>query len=151
MVMSRCPPFPWSRRRPRLPAPLGTERRDDGAGSGGHCSIARVRRLVGWIGGALGGVTAYRLLRRRPEVASEPADDPAAELRAKLAETRAAEPAVESAVEEQVPAEPAEPIVEDEQVEPESESPEDRRRRVYEEGRAALDAMVREPEADADS
>ena len=26
--------------RPRLPVPLGTERHDDGAGSGGHCSIA---------------------------------------------------------------------------------------------------------------
>src|SRR3954447_11968757 len=32
--MSRGPPFPWSRCRPRLPAPLGTNGRDDGAGSG---------------------------------------------------------------------------------------------------------------------
>ena len=96
-----------------------------------------MRRLVGWIGGALGGITAYRLLRRRPQAASEPvsadADERADELRARLAESRAAEPAAEGA--------PAEPEPEAEPAEPEPESPEDRRRRVHEEGRAALDEM----------
>jgi hypothetical protein len=72
------------------------------------------------------------LLRRRRQIASEPgfeptpapetteSDERAEELRAKLAENR----------------------VEDEpEPEPEPESPEDRRRRVHEEGRAALDDM----------
>jgi hypothetical protein len=86
-----------------------------------------MRRLVGWIGGAVGGFTAYRLLRRRPQVAPEGAstesDARAEELREKLAESRAAEPVAEEAP-------PAEP-----------ESPEERRRQVHEEGRAALDDM----------
>ena len=77
----------------------------------------------------MGGLTAYRLLRRRPQVAPEPGSDSRAdELRERLAESRAAEPAVEEPVAEEDPA-----------VEP--ESPEERRRRVHEEGRAALDEM----------
>jgi len=87
-----------------------------------------MRRLVGWIGGAVGGFTAYRLLRRRPKVAAEEPDARADELRAKLAESRADEPLAE------------EPVVE-EPPEPEPESPDERRRRVHEEGRAALDDM----------
>jgi hypothetical protein len=92
-----------------------------------------MRRLVGWIGGVLGGVTAYRFMRRQQaaEVAVHP-DVRAEELRAKLDESRAAE----------APAEP-EPVVDDEpaaQAE-EAESPDDRRRRVHEEGRAAIDEM----------
>ena len=82
-----------------------------------------MRRLVGWIGGAVGGLTAYRLLRRRPQVATDGPDARADELRAKLAESRADEP------------------VADEPPEPEAESPDERRRRVHEEGRAALDEM----------
>ena len=86
-----------------------------------------MRRLLGWIAGAMGGLAAYRWLRRRPQVATEPAPaesgERADELRAKLAETRENEP-----VAEEFP-------------EPEPESPEDRRRRVHEEGRAALDDM----------
>jgi hypothetical protein len=74
------------------------------------------------MGGALGGLAAYRWLRRS-QVATEPTPTGrgarADELRAKLAESRDAEP-------EQTP---------------EPESPEDRRRRVHEEGRAALDDM----------
>jgi hypothetical protein len=92
-----------------------------------------MRRLLGWIGGAAGGITAYRLLRRRPSpqpTAAEP-DTRADELRAKLAESRAAEPVVE-----EPPAEPA-PV-------DEPESPEERRRRVHEEGRATLDEMKSE-------
>ena len=95
-----------------------------------------MRRLVGWIGGALGGLAAYRLLRRRPQVAAEgaPAAEPdarAEELRAKLDETREADAGPEAGDD------PAAP-------EPE-ESPEDRRRRVHEEGRATLDEMKSEP------
>jgi hypothetical protein len=94
-----------------------------------------VKRLTAWVGGAAGGFVAYRLLRRRrPQVAPEPSTDPgttqpdarADELRAKLDESR-------------------EPVVEEPSVqEPEQESPEDRRRRVHDEGRAALDDMKSE-------
>ena len=96
-----------------------------------------MRRLVGWIGGAVGGLAVYRLLRRPPQVAPEsaPTDSGARaeELRDKLAESRAAEPVV---------AEPpaAEPVAE-EAPPAEPESPEERRRQVHEEGRAALDDM----------
>jgi len=109
------------------------ERHDDGAGSGGQCSIALVRRLTAWLAGAAGGAAAFRLLRRRrggaptappPEPAAG-ADPRAEELRAKLDETRR-EPAGE-----------AEPQVES----PSDVSPEERRRRVHEQGRAALDEM----------
>lgn len=88
-----------------------------------------MRRFVDWIGGALWGVAAYRLWKRwrRPEVAATApaaeADDRAEELRAKLAETRAHE--------EPAPPEP----------EAHAESVEERRRRVHEEGRAAIDEM----------
>ena len=97
-----------------------------------------MRRLTAWIGGAVGGITAYRFLRRGPAVSPEPspehvpdaADERADELRAKLAESRSADPAAE---------EPAsEAAVEDA---PEPESPDERRLRVHEEGRAALDEM----------
>jgi hypothetical protein len=100
-----------------------------------------VRRLTAWIGGAAGGFVAYRLLRRRrPQVAPEPSTEPgttqpdarADELRAKLDESREPEPTTEPVVEE--------PSAE----EPEQQSPEDRRRRVHDEGRAALDDMKSE-------
>jgi hypothetical protein len=90
-----------------------------------------VKRLLGWIGGAVGGVVAYRFWQRHraAEVAAEPCDR-ADELRAKLAESREAEPGVEE------PGPPAEPA--------EEGSPEERRRRVHEEGRVALDDMQSE-------
>ena len=95
-----------------------------------------MRRLTAWIGGAVGAITAYRWLRRRPQAAPEQApaeqDERAEELRTKLAESRAAEPVVEET--------PPEPAVEEEPA-IEEESPEERRRRVHEEGRAALDEM----------
>jgi hypothetical protein len=101
-----------------------------------------VKRLLGWIGGAVGGVAAYRWLRRRPQVAPEPSapaqDDRAEELRAKLAESRETEPAAGTVIAEP-PIEVAEP---EEEAEP--ESPEERRERVHEEGRAALDDMKSE-------
>jgi hypothetical protein len=88
-----------------------------------------VRRLTAWIGGTAAGIAAYRLLRRRQEVAPEPApaepdaDTRADELREKLAESRTADPATEPVAEE------------------EPESPEERRQRVHGEGRAAHDEM----------
>lgn len=93
-----------------------------------------MRRLVAWIGGVVGGIAAYRFVRRReaalqtsPEPASPPEpDDRTEELRAKLAESRG--DAAESVAEE--PAPPTEP-----------DSPEERRWRVHEEGRSALDEM----------
>ena len=102
-----------------------------------------MRRLTAWIGGVASGVVAYRFWRRHSQAAAEPSpeaaqepdaaepDDRADELRAKLEETRAAE-----AVGEESRSEPA--------VEEEPESPEDRRRRVHEEGRSALDDMKSE-------
>jgi hypothetical protein len=88
-----------------------------------------LKRLYAWITGAAGGVAAYRLFRRQSDGVAEPAVEPsgpdprAEELRAKLAEAR---------IEEEP--EPA--------PEPEAgESPEERRRRVHEQARGALDEM----------
>jgi hypothetical protein len=90
-----------------------------------------VRRLTAWLGGALGGIAAYKWFRGRPQVAAEPPAEPAPaepderaeELRAKLAENRVAE--------EPSPAEPDEP----------PEAVEERRQRVHDEARSALDEM----------
>lgn len=83
-------------------------------------------RLARWIGGAVGGILAYRFLKRRNSapVGAPAFDDPdarAEELRAKLAESRASD--------EQPPAPP-------------DDSLEERRRKVHEEGRAAIDRMT---------
>ena len=107
-----------------------------------------MRRLTAWVGGALGGVVAYRWWRRRPEAVAEPAlesqeeqDERAEELRAKLAESREsdepspAEPP-EAGAPEAGPAEPS-PAEPDES----AEAVDERRQRVHEEGRAALDEM----------
>ena len=89
-----------------------------------------MRRFLDWIGGAVSGVLAYRLWKRwrkpapAPAPVVEEADDRAEELRAKLAETRASEEA-------DGPDDTAES----------PESIEERRRRVHEEGRAAIDRM----------
>jgi hypothetical protein len=102
-----------------------------------------VRRITAWIGGVAGGIAAYRLLRRRAQVAPEPtpteSDDRAEELRAKLAESKLAEPRAAEPVVEETPAEPVAGEEPERALEP--ESPEDRRRQVHEEGRAALDEM----------
>jgi hypothetical protein len=87
-----------------------------------------MRRLWDWIGGAVWGIGAYWLWKRwrgeerepQPEAA---ADTRAEELRAKLEEVRASD--------SPSPAEPGEP----------PEAVEERRRRVHEEGRAAIDEM----------
>ena len=88
-----------------------------------------MKRLANWIGGVLSGVVAYLLWRwwRKPPVTTAPAveetDDRAEELRAKLSESRASE--------EPAPVEPDDS----------PESFEERRRRVHEEARAAIDEM----------
>ena len=93
-----------------------------------------MRRLADWIGGAVWGIVTYSLWKRwrKPAVATAPAaeetDDRAEELRAKLAESRESE---ESSPGEPASGEPSES----------PESIEERRRRVHEEGRAAIDRM----------
>ena len=91
-----------------------------------------MRRLTAWIGGVAGGVVAYRFWRRRPQTPTaeptaestpEEKDARADELRVKLAESRASD--------EPSPVEPGEP----------PEEVEERRQRVHDEGRAALDEM----------
>ena len=83
-----------------------------------------MRRFLDWLGGVVSGIALYRLWRRWQEPGVEPVTaDPAEELRAKLAESREAEQAPP-------PAEPER-----------AESPEERRRRVHDEGRAAIDEM----------
>jgi hypothetical protein len=107
-----------------------------------------MRRLTAWLGGAASGIAAYRLLRRRGRPAAEPAGEPAStepdaradELRAKLDESRATEPSAETVVEEQPPEPTADADAADEEP-PEPESPDERRRRVHDEGRAALGEM----------
>lgn len=99
-----------------------------------------MRRLFAWVAGALGGLAAWRLVRRSrggaleaPPAPAELEPDPRAEeLRARLAEREASEPEPEADV---PPAETAvaEPVSQDD--------PEERRRRVHEAGRAALDEM----------
>jgi hypothetical protein len=81
-------------------------------------------RPLAWLGGALGGLAAYRVLRRRrPAPALTAAADPRADaLRARLDETRPAG--------EDVAAAPAE-----------AADPEERRRAVHAEGEAALREM----------
>jgi hypothetical protein len=105
-----------------------------------------MRRLTAWVGGIASAVLAYRFWRRRraADTGAEPAADADAradELRTKLAESRTAEPAVE-----EPPVDPNEPAPEQAAAEaagPESpaESPEERRRRVHAEGRAAIGEM----------
>lgn len=88
----------------------------------------------------VGGLLALRWLRGRPQGAAEPvpeprpAEDPADELRAKLAESRTAETVV-------VDEAPPEPVADEVESVVDPDSPEDRRRRVHDEGRAALDEM----------
>jgi len=93
-----------------------------------------MKRLANWIAGIISGVIAYRLWKRRHKPAPvtapvvEESDDRAEELRAKLAEARASD--------EPAPAEATEWHADQP-----AESLEERRRRVHEEGRAAIDRM----------
>jgi hypothetical protein len=105
--------------------------RDGEAGSGGQCSIAAVKRLIGWV---LGGVALLGFLRRRREATPDEVDPRAEELRRKLAESR-------SLVEERDEFEGAELTVD--RAEPAPEDPESRRRAVHEAGRETVDEMRR--------
>jgi hypothetical protein len=105
-----------------------------------------MRRLSAWVGGALGGLAAYRWLRGRPQVTTEPPPAPAApatderaeELRAKLAESReSAEPSPA----EPSPAEPSPAETSPSEAGETLEAVEERRHRVHDEARAALDEM----------
>jgi hypothetical protein len=101
-----------------------------------------MRRLFAWLAGAAGGAAAVEALRRRgarPAPASPaelPAPDPRAEeLRAKLAQAP-----VETVAE--ATAETTEPEPEPE-AELMPEDPQERRKRVHEQGRSALDEIRR--------
>jgi hypothetical protein len=83
-----------------------------------------MRRLFAWVAGAVGGVAAYRALRRRHAV------DPADELRTRLAEARAAGDDREEFEAGETPVDEAVPL-----------DPDARRRAVHEQGRAAIDDM----------
>jgi hypothetical protein len=91
-----------------------------------------VRFRLAWLtGGALAGLLFFRRRTRRPEAALEPAFDPAAELRRKLDESR-------GLVGEREEFESAETAV-DEATAPGELG--ERRQRVHEKGRAAVDEM----------
>jgi hypothetical protein len=91
-----------------------------------------VKRLFGWLAGAVGGAAVYRALRRRPAAASLE-ESPADELRAKLASAREAdgEHLARSAETGETPA-----VDETEPLDPDA-----RRRAVHEQGRAAIDEL----------
>jgi hypothetical protein len=98
-----------------------------------------VRRLLTWLSGAAGGIALYRWLTRERPVAEVPdaALDPrAAELRARLEESRAL-------VDERERFEAGETAVDEAEPTPD---PAERRRRVHEHGRAAVDEMRRSAE-----
>lgn len=87
-----------------------------------------MRRLLAWVAGVAGGAAALKLLARQRPPATVTERDPAEELRVKLAESRA--------------------VVDEPDAFDSGETPvdldlEERRRRVHEEGRSALDEMRR--------
>lgn len=105
-----------------------------------------MRRLLTWLSGAAGGIALYRLFTRRraplaepyappSEPEPEPAHDPRAEeLRAKLEESR-------TLVDEREEFEAGEQAVDEAEPDPEA-----RRRRIHEQGRAAVEEMRRSGE-----
>ena len=90
-----------------------------------------MRRLLGWLAGAAGGLAAYRALtRRRAEPESVDANARAEELRAKLAQAREAGDDRDAFEAGETPVDEAEPL-----------DPNARRARVHEQGRSAIDEM----------
>jgi hypothetical protein len=85
-----------------------------------------VRRLLAWGAGFVGGAAAWKLLSRRVAPVAE--RDPADELRAKLAESRSLEDDRDEFVAGETPVDM---------------DPEERRRRVHEQGQDALNEMRR--------
>jgi hypothetical protein len=109
-----------------------------------------MRRLLAWLGGAVGALALYRAATRRgPAVAPLPAPEPAAEppapqvdpraeeLRRKLEESRLL-------VNERDEFESGETTVDEAQT---AQSPDDRRRRVHEEARTQVERMRSTPDA----
>jgi hypothetical protein len=94
-----------------------------------------MRRLYAWVAGAVGGIAAYRALKRRPAVET-PSDARAEELRARLAEARAAGDDRAEFEGGETPVDEAVPV-----------DPDDRRRAVHEQARAAIDEMHEHEEA----
>ncbi len=95
-----------------------------------------MRRFLAWVAGAAGGLAAYRFLTRRPQpqpvtAPEEPVDPRAAELRARLDASR--EPELES--------EPEPEPASDSLLQADDETPEQRRARVHERGRSAVEEM----------
>jgi hypothetical protein len=95
-----------------------------------------VKSRIAWVSGALGGATLIAALARRRRILSAPTpaavDTRAGDLRRKLAESRAV-------VAERDEFESGETSVD--RAEPVGGDPDARRRRVHEQGRAALDRM----------
>ena len=88
-----------------------------------------MKAWVAAVGGALGGLAVWRLLRRKSRPAPEPTpDDPAAELRAKLAESKPLVTEREAFEEGETPVDAA-------------PDPESRRRAVHEAARARIDEL----------
>jgi hypothetical protein len=96
----------------------------------GQCSIGPVKSRLVWIGGglAVAGGALYRSLRRKPAPAGP--DPRAEELRQRLDEARSVVQEREEFESAETPVDKADPG-----------SPQERRRAVHEQGRAALDDM----------
>ena len=96
-----------------------------------------MKRLAAWLSGALGGIAVYRwVTREREPVAELPAAGPdprAGELRAKLEESRALLDERDEFEAGETTVDEAEPAVD----------PDERRRRVHEQARSAVDDMRR--------
>jgi hypothetical protein len=82
------------------------------------------------VGGALGGLAVWRLLRRKSTPAPEPTPDPAAELRAKLEESKPLVAERESFEEAETPVDAA-------------ADPDSRRRDVHDAAKARIDELKR--------
>jgi hypothetical protein len=86
-----------------------------------------VDRRFAWLGGAVGALVGWRLLRRKRRPAPAPAPDPADTLRAKLDESRVLVDERDAFEEGETPVDEADPGA--------------RRRSVHEQARARLDEL----------
>ena len=107
---------------------LGRAARDE-AGSGGQCSIGRMRSSLAWLAGALGLAGVYKTLKRHPEPAVEAPDPRADELRRRIDE---AKPLVEEHEQEQFSS-GEQPVDE--------ADPDAKRRALHDRARAAAEEM----------
>jgi hypothetical protein len=97
-----------------------------------------MKRMLAWLGGALGVVALLRLRRRRAELSPAPVADPADELKRKLEEARAA-----ADDRDDFDAAEGQPV---DEIEP-TRSLAERRQAVHEKAREALGEM-KAPEAE---